>query len=100
MNNEQIRKTPQNREKQAGQNQLFLQQTARERPYEPPSISDDGTIYIMKNVISSPDVAIALISALKHAVTLMRGGESFAPVLDDYVQLFEDIWYEEYVKSV
>ena len=64
------------------------------------SISDDGTIYIMKSVISSPDVAIALISALKHAVTLMRGGESFAPVLDDYVQLFEDIWYEEYVKSV
>jgi len=64
------------------------------------SISDDGTIYIIKNVISSPDIAIALISALKHAVTLMRGGESFAPVLDDYVQLFEDIWYEEYVKSV
>jgi len=64
------------------------------------SISDDGTIYIMKSVISSPDVVIALISALKHAVTLMRGGESFAQVLDDYVQLFEDIWYEEYVKSV
>ena len=62
------------------------------------SISDDGTIYIGKCVISSPDIVVALISALIHALEIMRNGGAFAPVLDDYVQLFADMWHKEYLR--
>ncbi|RLI19007.1 hypothetical protein DRO49_01410 [Candidatus Bathyarchaeota archaeon] len=60
----------------------------------------DGTIHIVKDIIHAPDVIVALISALKHAVEVLHVAKVFYPVLDDYVELFVDMWQKEYQKLV
>ena len=60
----------------------------------------DGTIHIVKDIIHAPDVIVALISALKHAVEVLHVAKVFYPVLDDYVELFVEMWRKEYQKLV
>ena len=71
-----------------------------EKPIYLLTVYTDGTIQIIKDVIYAPDIVVALISALKHAIEIMRDGGAFAPVLDDYVELFVDMWQKEYQKLV
>ena len=71
-----------------------------EKPIYLLTVYTDGTIQIIKDVIYAPDIVVALISALKHAIEIMRDGGAFAPVLDDYVELFVDMWQKEYQKMV
>jgi len=71
-----------------------------EKPIYLLTVYTDGTIQIIKDVIYAPDIVVALISALKHAIEIMRDGGAFAPVLDDYVELFVDMWRKEYQKLV
>ena len=60
----------------------------------------DGTIHIVNDVIYAPDVIVALISALKHAVEVLHIAKVFYPILDDYVEVFVEMWRKEYQKLV
>ena len=83
-----------------GQLNYFYNRQQGKDPTHLLTIYEDGTLNIMKTNITSPDVVVALISALKHAVVFMRNGGAFAPVLDDFVHLLEQAWWREYQKLI
>ena len=59
----------------------------------------DGTIHIVKDTIYAPDIIIALISALKHSVEVLKVAKVFHPILDDYVELFVEEWRGAYSEA-
>ncbi len=59
----------------------------------------DGTIHIVKDTIYAPDIIIALISALKHSVEVLKVAKVFYPILDDYVELFVEEWRRAYSEA-
>ena len=59
----------------------------------------DGTVHIVKDTIHAPDIIIALISALKHSVEVLKVAKVFHPILDDYVELFVEEWREAYSET-
>ena len=81
-----------------GSLEYFYNRRGGEKPIYLLTVYKDGTIHIVKDIIHSPDIVVALISALKHAIVFMRDGRAFAPVLDDYVELFVDMWQKEHQK--
>ena len=83
-----------------GSLEYFYNRRRGEKPIYLLTVYKDGTILIVKDTIHSPDIIVALISALKHAIVFMRDGCAFAPVLEDYVELFVDMWEREHQKLV
>jgi len=59
----------------------------------------DGTIHIVKDTIYAPDIIIALISALKHSVEVLKAAKVFYPILDDYIELFVEEWRRAYSEA-
>jgi len=61
----------------------------------------DGAIHIVKDTIYAPDIIIALISALKHSVEVLkkRLQRFFYPILDDFVELFVEEWRRAYSEA-
>ena len=61
-----------------GRLEYFYNRKQGEKPVYLLTIDNkDGTIHIVKDTIYAPDIIIALISALKHSVEVLKVAKSF-----------------------
>jgi len=83
-----------------GRLEYFYNRKQGERPMCLLTVDNkDGAIHIVKDTIYAPDIIIALISALKHSVEVLKVAKSFHPILDDYVELLVEEWRRAYSEA-